>query len=407
MKKPLVVILAGGIGKSFKPLTINKTLIPILGKPMLQHTIEMVESAGFHEALIITNRDNEEWLASYQPFNITLRTNIVKPTGMGDALLQTEHEIGNNPILVINACDVIDPAFLKVLQQKTYNSYAYITGLETESYFPGGYIRMEGTRTTGLVEKPGEGNEPSNLLNLVFHYFSEPQDFFGFLKKTPTTDDQYEKALNDLMQQRHIDVVPYDGPWKKIKYSHHVLDMTQILLQLRNNNHIARSAYVSPKAVIEGNVVVDENAHIDAFAVIKGPAYIGKNAKVGNHALVRQSTIEAHSVVGFGTEVARSYVGPNCMLHKNFIGDSVLESDINPSWGTTLANWRLDQAPIHMSLPDEQILTEKTKLGAILAKGAFLGVNCSVMPGVTIGKNAKIYPGKVVMEPVKDEEVVK
>ena len=407
MKKPLVVILAGGIGTSFKPLTINKTLIPIAGKPMLQHVIEMVESAGFHEALIITNPENEQWLSSYQPFNITLQTNIVKPTGMGDALLQSEHVIGNQPILIINACDIIDGVFLKTLLQKTYNSYAFITGLETESYFPGGYIKMEGTRATGLIEKPGKGNEPSNLLNLVFHYFSDPQDFFGLLKKTPTSDEQYEKALHELMQQRHIDVVPYQGPWTKLKYSHHVLDMMQAILELRSKNHVARSAHVSPHAVIEGTVYIDEGAHIDAFAVIKGPAYIGRNAKVGNHALVRQSSIEEGAIVGFGSEVARSYIGPNCMLHQNFVGDCVLESDINPSWGTTLANWRLDQGAIKMRLPEETIDTEKTKLGAVIAKGAFLGVNCSVMPGLTIGRNARVYPGIVVKDPVKDNETVK
>jgi len=88
--KPLVVILAGGIGKSFAPLSINKTLIPIFGKPMLQHVIEMAEFSGFQEALIITNTENETWLSSYQPFNITLRTRKVNPTGMGAALLQAD-----------------------------------------------------------------------------------------------------------------------------------------------------------------------------------------------------------------------------------------------------------------------------------------------------------------------------
>lgn len=407
MKKPLVVILAGGLGTSFAPLSLNKTLLPIYGKPMLQHTIEMVEAAGFHEALIITNEENEKWLETYQPFNITLQTQIVKPTGMGDALLQAEHIIGNQPILVLNACDLVDPIFLKGISSKMESTYAFVSGLRVKEYFLGGYIKMSGTKATGIVEKPGKGNEPSDLINLVIHYFSEPETFFGLLKRTETNDEQYEIALGKLMQERHIDVMEYEGPWKKLKYPFHVLDMMELILKMKAKSHVDRTAYVSPHAVIEGEVYIDEHAHIDAGAVIKGPAYIGRRAKVGNHSLVRQSVVEEGSIVGFGSEVARSYIGPHCMLHQNFVGDSVLESDINPSWGTTFANWRLDNANIRLNLPDNQIETSRNKLGAVVAKGAFLGVNCSVMPGVTIGKNARIYPGKVISKPVRDDETVK
>ena len=405
--KPLVVILAGGIGKSFAPLSINKTLIPIFGKPMLQHVIEMAEFSGFQEALIITNSENEAWLSSYQPFNITLRTRKVNPTGMGGALLQAEGDIGNQPIVVMNAADMIEPIFFKSMMRQTSDSYSYVTGLKVDQYFPGGYIKMEGTRAVDILEKPGIGKQPSDLLNLVFHYFSEPQDFLSILKKTPTSDQQYEIALSNLMQQRHVDVLKYPGRWQKLKYAHHVLDMMQMILDTKDSNHRARTAYISPHAVLEGNVFVDEDAHIDAYAVIKGPAYIGKGTKIGNHVLIRQSSIEAGSIVGFGSEVARSYIGPNCMLHHNFVGDSVLESDINPSWGTTFANWRLDNDNVKLKHLDDEIDSGKKKLGAIVAKGAFLGVNCSVMPGTIIGRDAKIFPNKVVKGTISEGEIIK
>ncbi|MDP4011652.1 MAG: hypothetical protein Q8P72_05510, partial [Candidatus Roizmanbacteria bacterium] len=139
----------------------------------------------------------------------------------------------------------------------------------------------------------------------------------------------------------------------------------------------------------------------------KGPAYIGRGVKIGNHALVRQSSIEEGSVVGFGSEVVRSYVGPGCMLHHNFVGDCVLESNVNPSWGTTFANWRLDNNDIRTKIEDEEIDSGRKKIGAIVADGAFLGVNCSVMPGVTIGANAKIYPGKLVTSAVSKGEILR
>ncbi len=409
MNKPLVVILAGGEGKNFYPLTVNKTLLPILGKPILQHAIEMVEQSGFPRAMIVTNTQNEDWLATYQPFNITLQTHVQQNvTGMAQALLEIEPEIGNQSILVMNAVDMIDPAFFKQLYRETLDSYAFVTGMKTKHYFPGGYLSVDGKKALSIVEKPEPGNEPSDMVNLVFHYFSEPARFIGALKKHADRDDGYEQALSELMQERDVSVIPYQGYWQKLKYSYNVVDMVDIMLKYRIKNHIARSAYVSKHAVIEGDVFIDEDARVESFAVIKGPAYIGRKAVVGNHALVRQSVIEEGAVVGFGSEVARSYVGPRCMLHQNFIGDSVLESNINPSWGTTTGNLRLDGKEIAVKLPnDVRIQTPRTKLGSIIAKGAFLGINCSIMPGVTIGAQANIYPGKVVFNPVAEKEIIK
>ncbi len=409
MNKPLVVILAGGEGKNFYPVTVNKTLLPVLGKPLLQHTIEMVEQSGFPRALIVTNTQNEEWLSTYQPFNITLQTHVQQNvTGMGQAILEIEKEIGDQPVMIMNAVDMIDPAFLKQLYRESLDSYAFVTGMKVKTHFPGGYLRVQGNKALEIVEKPEKGTEPSDLVNLVFHYFSEPHRFIDAIKKAAQNDDHnYEQALSQLMTERDIKVIPYSGYWQKLKYSYHILDMVELLLNYRIKNHIARSAYVSKHAVIEGDVYIDEDARIESFAVIKGPAYIGRNVVIGNHVLVRQSVIEEGSVIGFGSEVARSYVGPRCMLHQNFIGDSVLEREINTSWGTTTGNLRLDGKSIAVKLPHGSVATERTKLGAIIARGAFFGINCSLMPGVTVGEKAHIYPGKVVFGSVAEHEVVK
>ena len=94
--------------------------------------------------------------------------------------------------------------------------------------------------------------------------------------------------------------------------------MMTMLLETKDMMHKARSANISQHALIEGNVYIDEDAHVDAYAVIKGPAYIGRGVRIGNHALVRQSCVEEGSVIGYGSEIARSYIGPNCMIHHNF-----------------------------------------------------------------------------------------
>ena len=406
MNKPLVVILAGGSGKSFKPFVINKTLVPFAGKPLLQHVIEAVEQSGFRDAIVVTNNENESWLSTYQPFNITIQTKIQnEPRGMADALMGIRNEIDSRPILIMNAVDYIDPVFYKRIYQKTFSSEAFISGMKVDRYMPTGYLELADGRPRGIVEKPMKGTEPSEYINLVLHYFSDPNELLSTISGTTShNDDQYERALSSYMKSHGVDLLTYESYWQKLKYSFHVLDMMELFLKHRLKKHRATTAYVSPHAFVEGDVFIDEYARIDAFAVIKGPTYIGKSARIGSHTLVRQSMIEADSTIGFGSEIARSYIGPRCMLHHNFIGDSVLESDVNPSWGTTTANLRLDKKEVRLKLPNgEYIETGKKKLGAVIAKGAFLGVNCSIMPGVAIEKDASVKPNTVINEttPVK------
>lgn len=409
MKKPVIVILAGGVGKRFAPLVTNKTLMPFMGKPLLQYQLEMLEAAGFRQALIATNVDNEEWLTSYQPAKLTIETKLQpQPLGMGAALLNLEQEIGDQPIVVMNAVDLINPNFFTDLLEATKHHYAYITGMKVDQLFPGGYLQFEGDKIIKIVEKPAEGQQPSDYVNLVFHYFSQPKEIMLALKKTLTdNDDHYEQALTLLMQQKDIHCLPYQNYWAKLKYSYHVLDVMDLILQHFLKPGRDRTATVAKTAVIQGNVFIDEYARIEDYAVIKGPAYIGKHVVIGNHTLVRQSVIEERSVVGFGSEVARSYIGPDCQLHHNFFGDSVLEHSVNPSYGTTSANLRIDGKTVSLQLPNEKINTSRKKLGTIVGKGVFCGVNCSFMPGVTVGSNARIFPGSVVFEAVKDNSTFK
>lgn len=182
--------------------------------------------------------------------------------------------------------------------------------------------------------------------------------------------------------------IEYDDYYQSLKTIYNVLDMTELFLKHHIQKRTASSAQISAEAKIIGDVQIDENAKINAFAVVKGPAYIGRNVVIGEHTLVRSSIIEENSTVGFGSEIARSYVGPKCNIHHAYVGDSVLENNVEMAYGSCTANLRFDHQPVKP--------TRRSKLGAFLARGAFIGVNASLMPGVYIEQNTKIYPNSVV-----------
>ena len=397
---PLFVILAGGEGKRFAPLVTNKTVFPFMDQPLLLHQLEQLKRAGIKKVLIATNSDNDSYLKKLKVKGLAIQTKRQsQPLGMADAVLNLKKEIGNQPVVIMNAVDVVaDDLFKTLLKEiKTNQPQGLVTGIKVKKYFPGGYLQLKDSRVMGVIEKPQPGQEPSDLVNLVFHYFSQPQQFIQLLKQASSQgDDVYEQALTELMQQQQFGFISYDSYWAKLKYPHFVLDVMELFLDHRLRANIDPSAQISDQAVIEGQVLIAENVKVDAGAVIKGPAYIGPNTIVGNHALVRQSMIGRDAIVGFGSEIARSYVGPGCMLHHNFIGDSVLEAKVNPSFGTVTTNWRLDQKTIRLKTLRGELETNREKLGAILAKGVFCGVNCSLMPGITVGAKTKIYPHLII-----------
>ena len=390
MEKPLFIILAGGIGKRFYPFETDKTLFPFCGKSIIEHLIFQLESAGVQKALVVTNPTNHEIIQKLNT-KIDLSCHMLhKPTGMGDAVLSVKNQISNQPCVIINAVDLFEPSLFKSLLSQVSDT-PLLVGKEIQNYFPGGYLVTKGKTVTSIIEKPAPGTEPSNVINLVVHYFPEPKIFIDELEKIQSDrDDTYEQALLQLMNKKTVGFIPYSGSWVSLKYGYHVLDTMQFFLS-QTSPFCSKTAQIHPSAHISGNVYIDEDAEVQEGAVIKGPTYIGKGVKVGPLCFVRQSIVEEKAVIGFGSEVARSYVGPRCMLHHNFIGDSVLEAEVNPSWGTCTANLRIDKKRVRIKLKDGSWHdTNREKLGSLMGKGTFLKINSSLMPGTILSEKSQL-----------------
>ncbi len=137
--------------------------------------------------------------------------------------------------------------------------------------------------------------------------------------------------------------MPYSGPWQALKYPWHVLDIMHALLGRIDGQHISPEAKIEDGVLIKGNVVIEKGARVFHGATIAGPAYIGEGAIVGNGSLVRESMIGAGAVVGFATEVARSYMADRAHTHACQVLDSILDEDVNFSASCTTANLRIDQ----------------------------------------------------------------
>lgn len=398
------VILAGGMGKRFWPLTVHKSMVSFLGKSILMYNLEMLKKIGIVDVIIVVP-SYESSITGIEKHGMNI-TFIVQPVarGMWDAVLQAKDAIGTGPCLFLNASDIVDVSLFEQMKKEMEKDSIIITGKTMESYFDGGYLQLDGDRVTGIIEKPGEGKEPSNLVNLVFHFFPDPSAFLEVLKRVESAaDDVYEKALTQVLQKTPSNVIRYEGYWQPVKYPWHILDAMDYFLTQSCTSYRGKNVEIKSNVIIEGPVHIEDNVRIFENTKIVGPCYIGRDTIIGNNNIIRHSHIGVGCVTGFNTDITRSYIGDACWFHSNYIGDSVLEENVSLGSGTVFANLRLDEGDIWSFVKDQRINTRRSKLGAIIGPDVRIGVNTSVMPGIKIGKHSFIGAGMIVDKDIPDD----
>lgn len=407
MNRVCVVILAAGRGKRFWPFSINKALLPFLGKPLIVHNLERFAAAGFSKTIIVINPADVQFYMDLRIPGLELRTVIQQEAvGMGDALLRVREHIGNSPMLIVNAEDVVDSSLYTELAARAGEKQSFLVGKKVDRYFDFGYLKTDDSRVTGIVEKPGEGNEPSDMVNLVFHYIYEPVKLFTILaSQTSERDDVYERALDAFIGDTQVKFLTYDAAWYPMKYPWHVLDISRYFLK-DAKEYRGKNLALAQNAIIDGQVYIEDNVKIFENTKIVGPAFIGANTIIGNNSMVRESHIGADCVIGFGSDVTRSYIGGGCWFHGNYVGDSVLEGNTSMGSGSVLANLRLDEDEITSQIAGKMIGTGKTKLGAMIGQHVRIGVNASIMPGVKIGADSFIGAGLTVPNDIPEGSFV-
>jgi len=393
------VFLCGGRGKRMFPIAEDKFLLDFLGKPLLQHQIELACQAGLTHFVMIGNPGNIAKIKQITKRIPGIEADFAlqeKSLGIADALKSAEPVLSGQ-LLVINPNDVFSmSAYTKIMAAaRRTPASSYILGYQVQRYFPGGYLQVNSrNELLHIVEKPDPGQEPSDLVNILIHCHSDSKDLLRYIAAAQTNrDDVYECALDNMVKAGHkVKVVPYKDFWAPIKYPWHIFTVMEYFLD-NAQPRIASSARISERATIEGKVVLGENVRVLENAVIRGPVYVGANSIVGNNALVRDySHIGANSVIGYSTEVKHSYIGDNCWFHSNYVGDSIIDDNCSLGAGTALANFRLDEGNIQIKVGDSLVDTGYDKLGAIVGRGCRVGVNASLMPGVRVGSDSVVGP---------------
>ena len=407
------VILAAGRSSRFWPLNNqHKSLIKIMGRPLIWYVIDGLKKAQIKEIIVVQGkkRDIEKELKKYRLRSIKYVTQE-RPTGSGDAILKTKRLI-KDQFFVLNAerLDVeyyVEPILKKFKQMtagsKEKNGLILVAG-KTNTPWLFGILKVKKDKVIDLIEKPKPGKEPSNL-KIVGVYFL-PKEFLSYLKKVPSNPYSLEDALLVYAKEKDERVVMVNRDTLALKFPWHIFDSNRFLINRFLKPKISKKAKIAKSAKIEGKVFIGDNTRVFENAVIKGPCYIGKKCIIGNNALVREYTnLEDNVLVGANAEVTRSIFQENVHVHSGFFGDSIFASGCDIGAGTITANIRLDRDNVKSVIKRKKIDTGLKSFGVVLGQNTKIGIQVSLMPGVLIGSNSIIGPHSFVKENIKDNTI--
>ncbi len=404
----IAILLFSGKSTRFWPIR-EKSLFPVFGTSLLEMQTAKLKAAGFKEIILVAGAHNLKEAKKIFP-SMTFVTQSPNEPGMRGAMLAVLPRCKKESVMIVSANDVIDERAFKELRMKGVDKKegGLILARKVKTYFPGGYLETKGKRILSIIEKPGAGNEPSSLVNIVAHVHSDASVLLKAVKEIGSQkDDAYEQALDSLFNQFHYEAVPYTGPWQAVKYPWHLLDLLPHMAPELSMPVIHPTASIHKTAVIEGAVRIERGVRVFAHATIMGPCFIGEDSIVANNALVRGSSVGKRCVVGYNTEIARSILADDVWTHSSYVGDSVIGNGTSLAAGTVTGNLRLDEEMIHSDIQGELTPTHRTKFGTIIGEHCRTGIHTGIAPGVKIGAHSFINSGSMVTSDVPDSSFVK
>lgn len=125
-----------------------------------------------------------------------------------------------------------------------------------------------------------------------------------------------------------------------------------------------------------------KNTNIWQYCVILPGAKIGENCNICSHCFIENDV----------------KIGNNVTIKNGVcIYDGVtIEDDVFIGQNSVFCNDKYPRSKQHLEKYDE----------IVIKKGASIGANCSILPGITIGENAMIAAGSVVTKDIEPNTVI-
>jgi bifunctional UDP-N-acetylglucosamine pyrophosphorylase/glucosamine-1-phosphate N-acetyltransferase len=403
------VILAAGKGRRLEPLTNTtpKGMLPLAGRPLLEHILDALSGAGIDEATVVVGYRGEairEYLGEE-------RNGVRLSYATQRERLGTAHALAaagvEEDVLVLNGDTLVSRDTVEEVLRGYRGADASAVIALRRVGNPGSYgaVFLEDGRVTRVVEKPGKSVSP--WINAGIYVFSPGiVDAIDRTEKSPRGEYELTSSINLMIQGgEEVRGVEITGLWEDVGTPWSYLDANRAALELMDG---AVEGEVEVGAMLRGKVFLGKGSVIRSGSYVEGPVYIGRGCVVGPNAFLRSyATLGDRCRVGSAVEIKNSILMEEAKVpHLSYVGDSIIGRGCNLGAGTKVGNLRLDGKEVKMRIKGELLGTGRRKFGCVLGDNVKTGLNVMINAGRKIGNDSMIGPGVVVYHDVEPRSFI-
>lgn len=323
------LFLAGGLGTRLRPITdkIPKPMVPIMGKPLLERSIENLKRSGIDEIVLSTcykSHKIKKYFGDGRKYGVKIDY-ITEDIPLGTAgAIKNARKFFDDTFAVFNS-DIISDIDISEMLLFHRKKRALATIAVSRVPNPSAYGVIEQDKNgfiTAFKEKPGRNETNSNLINAGIYIF-EPE----LLDEIPEGRMvSVERETYPLLLEKGYRLSVYDkcSYWLDIgtkeKYIKAHRDILNGKLKIEEHDFGAEPQCISAKARIHKGAKITGPVYIGDYVEIEGSAVIGPDTVLCGHSFVdREASIAGslvwdHVKIGKGASIVDSVIMPYCIV---------------------------------------------------------------------------------------------
>ena len=278
------IIPAGGAGTRLRPITHTsaKQLVPVANKPILFYGLEAIAAAGITEVGMIVGDTADEIRAAVGDgerwgVNVTYLPQDA-PRGLAHCVLIAREFLGDDDFVMYLGDNLLGEGvteFVRRFAEERANARILLVRVPDPQHF--GVAELDGDgRVVRLVEKP---KEPPSDLALVGVYLFDKTIHEAVRAITPSWRDELEitDAIQWMLDQGlAVRSQIVTGYWKDTGQVEALLEGNRIVLE---SLEPANDGKVDDESKLIGRVVIQTGAEV-VRSTIRGPAIIGEGTQI-------------------------------------------------------------------------------------------------------------------------------
>ncbi|MFE9427174.1 glucose-1-phosphate thymidylyltransferase [Kitasatospora sp. NPDC006697] len=294
------LVLSGGSGTRLRPFSYSmpKQLIPVANKPVLVHVLENIRDLGVTEVgVIVGDRGPQIEAVLGDGSALGLRITYVpqeEPLGLAHCVALARPFLGEDDFIMYLGDNMLPEGVVEIAGQFTADRPAaqlVVHKVADPRAFGVAEVAPDG-RVERLVEKPQDPRSDLALIG-VYLFTAAIHRAVDAIEPSPRGELEITDAIQWLVEQgADVRASLYQGYWKDTGRVDDVLECNRRLLDgLRR----------------------DVRGEVDADSTLVGPVVVEPGARIVG------SRIEGPAVIGAGTLVEHSHIGPHTSVGRNCV----------------------------------------------------------------------------------------